>query len=112
MHKAQIAADTLTNGDRIIGTDGLTTAPVARVDASDPQRITVYCLNEDREEFPLTFKRDELVWVDERDTELEPVAELVDEDDDDVMPCVTCGERPWGFGYCGEECETCANKTD
>lgn len=22
--------------------------------------------------------------------------------------CVTCGSAPWGFGYCGEECEECA----
>lgn len=25
--------------------------------------------------------------------------------------CVTCGKEPWGFGYCGEECEECAAKS-
>lgn len=26
--------------------------------------------------------------------------------------CVSCGERPWGYGYCGEECEECAHEND
>lgn len=30
-----------------------------------------------------------------------------DEDEDDTELCVSCGTRPWGFGYCGEECRQC-----
>lgn len=26
---------------------------------------------------------------------------------DDFDMCVNCGVRPWGFGYCGEECRQC-----
>jgi hypothetical protein len=30
---------------------------------------------------------------------------------EDFDRCVACGERPWGFGYCGEECQQCAADT-
>lgn len=26
---------------------------------------------------------------------------------EDFGMCVNCGVRPWGFGYCGEECRQC-----
>lgn len=32
------------------------------------------------------------------------------EQGDDNPKCVTCGKRPWGFGYCGEECKVCAQQ--
>lgn len=30
---------------------------------------------------------------------------------EEVPMCATCGERPWGFGYCGEECSVCADES-
>lgn len=28
----------------------------------------------------------------------------------DLTPkCISCGDRPWGHGYCGEYCKVCAH---
>jgi hypothetical protein len=29
---------------------------------------------------------------------------------DPTTVCVECGVRPWGHGYCGEQCKECAHK--
>lgn len=36
------------------------------------------------------------------------VAAPADETDGNDMPCISCGRRPWGHGYCGELCRRCA----
>ena len=38
---------------------------------------------------------------------------LLAELEEDATPkCIGCGKRPWGFGYCGEECKQCAAEAD
>lgn len=32
--------------------------------------------------------------------------------DEPFEMCVTCGVKPWGHGYCGEQCEKCAASPD
>lgn len=27
----------------------------------------------------------------------------------DAPVCISCGDRPWGWGYCGEYCKVCAH---
>lgn len=79
--------------------------PGEHFDPSDPEEVEhVRMASENDAAQTIAQLREE---NDRLRAELAPVGE-----DGEPLPCVECGTRPWGFGYCGELCRECAAKPD